>query len=401
VPNRLADRASVRYQARVAQVKASIAAEIRTLYADVDPAAIDASMARFITEAEPVIAAGQASVADLTAAFIRASAFAQTGDLLDLADDADDIAGTTRGGAPLREGMGAFGPMVMGQIAQGKTVDEAMAFGEYLASRFADNELTGAGDRSLDAQGAALDAVIGWEGIVAPDACDPCQGNAGRHDVGDEVYRHPGCNCQRVAVFAPATQTRTVEAAAELRQVSEAAEPEVSGILRTLEERTGGELAGFEFRLKAETRIAEKILTDVAEGKGTVEQVGLGINDALRYTLKYEGRATYMDGYTESVRALEAQGIRPLKPPKNFWGKPGYQGINAVFQGPGGARFELQFHTAASLARKDPSHKLYEALRTSTNPLERARLEDEINTLWSDLAASPDAQAFATLPAAP
>lgn len=189
-------RVAAAYQARVAAIHAAIDTRIRALYVDVDPDAIEQSIDDFIARAEPVIAAGQASVAELVAAYVRTA----SGDLVDAAGNVEAIVGTTRQGASLVDGMAAFGSMILGQIADGKSVDDAMQFGESLATRFADSEVTGAGDRQIDVL-AAVEVVTGWEGVVSPEACDACQSNAGRHELDEEIYRHPWCNCQRLPIF--------------------------------------------------------------------------------------------------------------------------------------------------------------------------------------------------------
>jgi hypothetical protein len=137
----------------------------------------------------------------LVAAFIRAYSATGDGELVEPADDVEVIAGTTRDGSSLAVGMAAFGPMILSQIAGGSSIDDAIAFGENLATRFADSELTGAADRELEHQATSTDRIVGWEGLVAAGSCTPCLANAGRHDLADEMYRHPDCNCERIPVL--------------------------------------------------------------------------------------------------------------------------------------------------------------------------------------------------------
>ena len=98
--------------------------------------------------------------------------------------------------------MAAFGAMVLGQIAGGKAIEEALAFGEYLATRFGDSELTGTADRIV-ADPVVQDRLSGWEGLVQPGSCDPCKGNEGRHELVELIYRHPNCHCVYQPVFGP------------------------------------------------------------------------------------------------------------------------------------------------------------------------------------------------------
>lgn len=200
VASRQAERVTGRYVSRLAEIRKAIDTRVLALFDDIDPDAIDASVVAFVERAAPVITAGQASTAALTAAFIRSLGLARTGELLDLAD-IDPIVGTTRDGAPLADGMAAIGPMILEQIGSGRPLAEALDFGAHLASRFADNELTGAADRTIDVQARSISVITGWEGIVSPDACDPCKENEGPHDLADEIYRHPDCGCERIPVF--------------------------------------------------------------------------------------------------------------------------------------------------------------------------------------------------------
>jgi hypothetical protein len=189
------------YRTRAAGIRRLILARVDELYADVDPGDISGSIDRFIADAEPIITAGQASMATLVAAFVRAYSAAGQGELVEPADDVEEIAGTTRDGSSLAIGMAAFGPMILSQIAGGATVDDAMAFGQHLATRFADSEVTGAADRELEHQAAGADRIVGWEGLVAPGSCNPCLANAGQHGLDEEIYRHPDCNCERIPVL--------------------------------------------------------------------------------------------------------------------------------------------------------------------------------------------------------
>jgi SPP1 gp7 family putative phage head morphogenesis protein len=167
-----------------------------------------------------------------------------------------------------------------------------------------------------------------------------------------------------------------------------AAEPATTRTLREVEKATGGRLRGLAFKLKKVGRIAEKIQVDVDQGRGTLAAVSGQINDALRYTLEFRPEA-YAAGFRSTMRSLEAAGIRTVKV-KNYWGGDGYQGINGVFETPSGTRFELQFHTRASLAAKDPSHKLYEDQRVlSPDSAEYRRLQREIDDMWRPIKADP------------
>lgn len=219
---------------------------------------------------------------------------------------------------------------------------------------------------------------------------------SGRVNLSDFATTRPrGLWGENAATIRPLSELRNLSsqsralpgASDRLFRQAAAAEPEVSAALQKLGARTGAELDGFGFRLKAPDRIAEKIRADVLDGKGSIVKVGEGINDALRYTYRLEP-GKYATGVTEIMRGLQAEGMTVLKT-KNFWQSPsGYRGYHAIFRSPSGARFELQFHTADSLAVKARSHILYEIQRVpGTAAAERLRLQGEIDELWAGLRA--------------
>lgn len=186
------------YRQRLAAVHAEINRQIEELYGDVDPDAIDASFAAFVEKAAPVIEAGQQSTSALAAAFLRTFTLTRTGRQLEFVED-DTIPGTRADGSPVAGGMAAFGSLMLGRIAEGIDVGDAMDYGRYLATRYADGELTSAVDRTIAEQ--SRDRFSSWEGLVSAGACDPCQANAGEHPVDVEIYRHPGCNCTYVPLI--------------------------------------------------------------------------------------------------------------------------------------------------------------------------------------------------------
>lgn len=197
------DRLLEAYRRRSAAIHSLVERQLVALYAELDPDAIEASFRDYIDRAEPVITAGQASAAALAAAFVRSYVLARTGRVVDL-EDIDEIAGTRPDGSPIAEGMGAFAPMVLGRIARGADVTEAIDFGRYIATRYADGEVTSAADRAIAGQVSRSRRFDSWEGIVTAGSCDPCQANSGVHSLEVEIYRHPGCQCVYVPLLGVA-----------------------------------------------------------------------------------------------------------------------------------------------------------------------------------------------------
>lgn len=97
--------------------------------------------------------------------------------------------------------MDAWPAMVKGQIGEGRSLIEALDTGRYLAERFADREVVGTVDAQTELA-TKTGQFRGWEGDVSGDSCDPCQGNAGFHDIDEPMYRHGSCQCDRTWVVA-------------------------------------------------------------------------------------------------------------------------------------------------------------------------------------------------------
>jgi hypothetical protein len=182
-------------------------------------------------------------------------------------------------------------------------------------------------------------------------------------------------------------------AARALIERSRAVAPRVTKTLDELAAASGGQLRGVAYRVKEQGSLSRKVTTDLrtladAGTPRTAQQVMDTINDGLRFTMELPA-GTYTSGYRATMAELEAQGYTMVKAPKNFWGQEGYQGVHYLGRTPDGTRFELQFHTPQSLAAKEPSHKLYEVQRVTTNPVEHARLQRDIDNLWAPIHANP------------
>lgn len=201
-----ADRLAAVYRRTLERLRAEVARLALDEFVDVDPADLDRSLGAYAERIEPILASGQAQVQALARGFIRTYGLVSAGVLVELADVEDErpIVGTTREGRSLLEGMAAWGPLVLSQIGAGKSIDEALEYGRYIAERFVDGELLGVADRETERQGELLGEITGWEGIVAPGACDGCQENAGPHELTWRAYRHGACNCEVVPIFAAA-----------------------------------------------------------------------------------------------------------------------------------------------------------------------------------------------------
>jgi len=148
------------------------------------------------------------------------------------------------------------------------------------------------------------------------------------------------------------------------QRIREVEESVLSPAMRRLEgEDPGRELAGFEHRLKGADRIKEKVAMDMLEKGDSAEQALAGVPDAVRYTFRY-GEQRYADQVGADLKRLRAEGFELIKV-KNSWASDQYRGINTQWREPGtGQRFEVQFHTGASLDAKQSTHGAYERLRS-------------------------------------
>jgi hypothetical protein len=139
----------------------------------------------------------------------------------------------------------------------------------------------------------------------------------------------------------------------------------VPAILRVAAEDPTRTLAGFDCRVKGEDRLKEKVFDRMrAKGRSAVETLAL-ISDVVRFTFIYAETA-YADGVRKDLERLGAVGFTQLER-RNTWASDQYKGINTQWLEPkSGVRFEVQFHTQASLEAKELTHQAYERIRTIT-----------------------------------
>jgi hypothetical protein len=169
-------------------------------------------------------------------------------------------------------------------------------------------------------------------------------------------------------------------------------EPAISADIKSVESEAGcgGQLLGFEFRLKAMGRLAEKIAERLRrEPDRDPERILSTVHDAIRYTFCLP-RESYTTGCEEIKSGLESRGYQ-MYHRKNSWSDPEYKGLNTRWVTPEGQRFEVQFHTPESFhAKHDVTHRAYERLRRpSVSPSERQELMD-FQKLVSSFIPIPD-----------
>jgi hypothetical protein len=191
----------------------------------------------------------------------------------------------------------------------------------------------------------------------------------------------------------PADREAEIERLADgLMARAAAHEPAVSRLLQEVAGKVGGQLAGFEHRLKKRDSLLRKIHTLLHDDpKLAVSEVV--INDALRYTLEVDdvppGR--HAEAIRTALGALEKAGHKVLKV-KNYWPRgDNYSGVNSVLETPDGLEWELQFHTAESFRIQHRDHELYEEMRKDDTPIAtRRELYRKLAAPWNKVPIPRD-----------
>ena len=107
----------------------------------------------------------------------------------------------------------------------------------------------------------------------------------------------------------------------------------------------------------------------------------------MRFTFTYHETA-YTDGVRKDLERLETAGFTQVER-RNTWASDQYKGINTQWLEPrSGVRFEVQFHTQASLEAKELTHQAYERIRTVTESTPTAERETAELRLFQQQANS-------------
>jgi hypothetical protein len=166
---------------------------------------------------------------------------------------------------------------------------------------------------------------------------------------------------------------------------AQAAEPATTSLLKALAARRAAVLFKLEYRLKTVRSATRKLLKHKKEDPKLVIETAT-LDDMLRYTMRIEDEPEghYVATVREVLLELERNGYA-VDRVKNYWPREdNYSGINCVMRASIGLQWELQFHTAASLATAAKTRPMYEEMRKVATP--RARkgvLFDQMTRLWS------------------
>ncbi len=173
----------------------------------------------------------------------------------------------------------------------------------------------------------------------------------------------------------PASQLPAVKAAA-VAKVSAAAkaEPAITKAVTGAVAAHGGTMdrfdqrgPKFDARLKSADSMERKIADGVMEHGLSPDQAAAGIRDSVRFTAVVPTKGYWQAG-TSIGDNLEAAGYQRVKQSRGWDLESVYAGRNDTFNGPDGVEFEVQFHTAESLAATQRNHDLYNMSRRSDTP---------------------------------
>ena len=189
------------------------------------------------------------------------------------------------------------------------------------------------------------------------------------------------------AADRPADPPGSAEAIGRIREAERGLSADTQAIKQ--ENGYGAWLEGFEFRLKGEDRLKEKIAEGLATATpdATPHQVLRLIPDAIRYTFCFQSES-YARGYYDIKERLENRGYE-MYYSRNWWTDPEYKGINTRWVTAEGQRFEVQFHTPESFhAKHDVTHAAYERIRdptTSRRELRELHAFQRTVSAWIDV----------------
>jgi hypothetical protein len=179
--------------------------------------------------------------------------------------------------------------------------------------------------------------------------------------------------------------SRSMETAEAIGRIKEI-EPGLSADAQAIEQENeyGGWLEGFEFRLKGEDRLKEKVAEQVdSEPDKSSAAIVRKVPDAIRYTYCFEP-GSYTRGYYDIKERLESRGYE-MYYSKNSWANAEYRGINTRWVTPEGQRFEVQFHTPDSFhAKHYVTHAAYERIR---NPMTSKQELRELHAFQREVSA--------------
>ena len=200
-------------------------------------------------------------------------------------------------------------------------------------------------------------------------------------------FERKECNRDKVKEKANCdddTAKRAEELAKGIYDEAEKVEPKITSDIMGIAESCDGKMWRIDSRMKEETSLARKIVTDAYEEydsgfKGDLDHAAGKISDAVRYTIVFEN-GDFSKGYQDVKAALAEKGYTEVKFKNNFEkysnGTYDIKSVQCKFQDKNGYEFELQFHTYETQGTKELTHPMYEESRKrGQNPSKKNKLK--------------------------
>lgn len=181
-----------------------IAQAVERQWAGVDPGALDVSLRRFAAAGAALIALGQRTAQVASAAYVRTVVQLEVEDSLPALGTAPGVAGRTVDGRPVADALGVVAPVVFLALRGGRSVSQALRYGQAAAARTAVTQVGDAGRQEVAWQGRQSGGRLsGWAWVVdRAGGCAACLASANNdtHDWDERMESHPWCSCTRAPV---------------------------------------------------------------------------------------------------------------------------------------------------------------------------------------------------------
>jgi hypothetical protein len=233
------------------------------------------------------------------------------------------------------------------------------------------------------------------------DAAQPSGDAAGRSQAGQQAEqnvetREEGFDAYRAKVDADYRAYAIDQGCARVERIEQSV---LTPAMRRIEaEDPDRHLAGLDHRLKGKDRLAEKVENYLkSNAEMTTDQAFTKVKDAIRYTFQYSEHR-YTEGVLTDIERLK--GRFEVVDVRNSWPDAEYKGVNSRWRvSENGQVFEVQFHTAASLAAKEVTHWAYEKIRSpETSKEQRNDLQEYQRQVAAEIRIPPNADEIPNYP---
>lgn len=288
-----------------------------------------------------------------------------------------------------------------------KTFSEIMKFNPYHDAR---GRFTSGGGGAVASFSANPDSTAGANAIAREakkfEASDKAAISTGIQTVKDRVgteakpLQRESVNIDKIMKEGGCDRATAEKAAAEAKAIYDRvskAEPQITADIVGAVSANSGTMYGLDFRMKQETSLGRKIVSDALDPKehfnGDLKASAAEIKDAVRYTAVFE-TSNFTQGYKNVKASLEAKGYTEERC-KNYFadyaeGTSVQKAVQCVYRDANGNRLELQFHTYESQGAKEVNHPLYEQSRAASTSTGSKKVLNQRMTAISSNVPDPD-----------